>query len=196
MLLHFAWAVCIMGIHAARRAAELRGRGMVLMDAYVDPKSLESGAVLLLLKSRFIKDRGSETLFPLLGCLRDSVVHVPMQAILSEADQRRMAAMKLGDTWRNRDPVRMRPDVLKMADGTVWFPIFSQIEQAPADYRRRFSVVSVEAMQALRMAHAAGGLSGLVLDPFTDPVSLPFQTADIMAEMPSSLSPDGAADEA
>ena len=71
-----------------------------------------------------------------------------------------------------------------------------QTEQAPADYRRRFSVVSVEAMQALRMAHAAGGLSGLVLDPFTDPVSLPFQTADIMVEMPSSLSPDGAADEA
>ena len=55
---------------------------------------------------------------------------------------------------------------------------------------------TVEAMQALRMAHAAGGLSGLVLDPFTDPVSLPFQTADIMVEMPSSLSPDGAADEA
>ena len=175
---------------------------MVLMDAYVDPKTLESGAVLLLLKSRFIKDRGSETLFPLLGCLRDSVVHVPMQAILSEADQRRMAAMKLGDTWRNRDPVRMRPDALKMADGTVWFPIFSQIEQAPADYRRRFSVVSVEAMQALRMAHAAGGLSGLVLDPFTDPVSLPFQTADIMVEMfllyvlAAAWSAAGAADEA
>ena len=55
-----------------------------------------------------------------------------------------MAAMKLGDTWRNRDPVRMRPDVLKMADGTVWFPIFSQIEQAPADYRKRFSVVTAE----------------------------------------------------
>ena len=48
-----------MGIHAARRAAELRGRGMVLMDAYVDPKTLESGAVLLLLKSRFKIGRAS-----------------------------------------------------------------------------------------------------------------------------------------
>ena len=159
------------------------------MDTYVDPKTLESGAVLLHLKAQFIGRRGSETLFPLLSCLRDSVVHVPMQAILSEADQRRMAAMKLGDKWRNRDPVRMRPDILKMADGTVWFPIFSQIEQIPAAYRQRFSIVSVEVMQALRMAHAAGGLSGLVLDPFTDPVSLPFQTADIMQEVPSHLSP-------
>ena len=157
------------------------------MDAYVDPKTLESGSVLLHLKSQFIQRRGSETLFPLLSCLRDSVVHVPMQAVLSEADQRRMASMKLGDTWRNRDPVRMRPDILKMADGTMWFPIFSQIEQMPPAYRKRFSVVAVEALQALRMAHAAGDLSGLVLDPFRDPVSLPFQTADIMQTVPSHL---------
>lgn len=157
------------------------------MDSYVDPKTLESGAVLLHLKLQFIQRQGSETLFPLLSCLRDSVVHVPMQALLSEADQQRMVSMKLGDTWRNRDPVRMRPDILKMADGTLWFPVFSRIEQLPSAYRARFSVVAVDALQALRMAHATGGLSGLVLDPFKDPVSLPFQTADIMQSVPSHL---------
>ena len=54
-------------------------------------------------------------------------------------------------------------------------------------YKPRFSVVAVDALQALRMAHATGGLSGLVLDPFKDPVSLPFQTADIMHSVPSHL---------
>lgn len=48
------------------------------MEEYIDAKTLESGKVLLYLKHNFLENRSQETLFPLLSCLRDSQVLVPM----------------------------------------------------------------------------------------------------------------------
>ena len=41
------------------------------MNNYIDAKALESGEVLLYLKRSFLEKRSTETLIPVLSCLRD-----------------------------------------------------------------------------------------------------------------------------
>ncbi len=48
----------------------------------INKKALESGAVLLILKERFLDDKKEETLYPLLHCLHDSDVLVSKSDIL------------------------------------------------------------------------------------------------------------------
>ena len=48
---------------------------------FVDPEILKNGNVLLLLKQRFIENRSEETIIPLLCCLGDSQVIVPMNVL-------------------------------------------------------------------------------------------------------------------
>lgn len=150
------------------------------MSDYIDPKTLESGRVLLALKSMFNENRCKETLLPLLACLRDSVVYVPMNARLSEEDQKCALNLKVGDVWSNNDDIRLTPDTLRSPDGKLWLPIFTQKEQIPEDYRKGFSIIPLPALRCLNMAHATDGVEGLVIDAFTEDTVLTFEIADIM----------------
>ena len=94
------------------------------MSNYIDPKVLESGNVLRYLKLEFLEQPSKETLFPFLECMRDSIVYVPMNAILSENDQLRLKNVKVGTRWKNEDEIRMRPDILKSPDGKESIPEF------------------------------------------------------------------------
>lgn len=160
------------------------------MPDHLDPKTLESGRVLLALKSMFNENRCTETLFPFLECLRDSVVYVPMNAILSEEDQKRTQNLKAGDRWSNNDEIRFTPDTLRSPDGKLWFPIFTQVEQIPEDYRKRFSIISLPALRCLSMAHAIRDVEGFVVDAFTDATVLTFALADILKAIPSKIDTD------
>lgn len=155
------------------------------MSYYIDPKTLESGRVLLALKAMFNENRCKETLLPLLSCLRDSFVYVPMNAKLSEEDQRCAITLKVGDVWSNNDVIHLTPDTLRSPDGKLWFPIFTQKEQIPEDYGKGFSVIPLQSLRCLNMAHAIAGVEGIVIDAFTEAVVLTFEIADIMKWLPS-----------
>ena len=53
---------------------------------FVDPEILKNGNVLLLLKQSFIENRSEETIIPLLCCLGDSQVIVPMNVTMSKGE--------------------------------------------------------------------------------------------------------------
>ena len=52
----------------------------------VKRETLESGKVLEVLIERFDKENTEKTLFPVLGCLRDSFVWIPGTLMMSKED--------------------------------------------------------------------------------------------------------------
>ena len=158
------------------------------MEGKVSPETLENGKVLRYLKMRFLGDIGDQgAMMALLSCLRDSQVWVPFQVHMAQEDVEQFERSCVGDVVTTREEVRLKPDTLRDRNGALYFPIFSQKEQIPQEYGAQFSLVSVPALQALSMAHGLEGVVGLVLDGFTDPLLLPLQTADLMAQLSSRL---------
>ncbi len=144
-----------------------------LEDDFIDPEELADGKVLLYLKNRFRSNTIRENVIPMLGCLRDSVVFVP----LKESPR---------GTLPGRRP---QPDLLAAPDGGRFLPVFSQREQIPPDYAESFVIAPMNAMDCLSLAHAEENVLGLVLDAFTEQVILPFEIADAMEDFPSRLRP-------
>ena len=143
---------------------------------------------LIALKALFQQEPSGRYLIPFLDCLRNSVVFVPMQAILSSRDQQRLLDRIQaegedleGREWSNLDQIRMKPDLLKAGDGTLMLPIFSNEEELRRFYGEEFSAIPVAARECVTMAHNTEGVEGLVLDAFS-PVhaALPFQAADLL----------------
>lgn len=165
------------------------------MEGKVSPETLENGKVLRYLKMRFLEDIGDQgAMMALLSCLRDSRVWVPFQVHMAQEDVEQFKRSSVGDVVTTREEVRLKPDTLRDRTGALYFPIFSQKEQIPQEYGAQFSLVSVPALQALAMAHGLEGVVGLVLDGFTEPLPLPLQTADLMAQLPSRLESEGGED--
>ena len=154
----------------------------------ITAESLANGKVLQVLKSEFLTSRSKEALLPLLSCLRDSVVHVPVNLIISERDSIQLRSCRVGDYFTNQDEIRMEPDILKSPDNKLWFPMFSQKEQIPEDYGKGFSIVPLNVPRCLAIAHMREGVEGIVLDAFSESLALPFEIADIINEIPSQLS--------
>lgn len=164
------------------------------MENYIDPKALENGNVLRQLKQDLVENRTKEDFISLLGCLRDSMVWVPVSAQISTRDQDSLTKVKTGDIWTSQDEIRFRPDILLSPDQKRWFPIFSQKEQIPDEYSRSFSIVRLSALRCLNMAHNTENVGGLILDAFTIPLELPFGVADIMTKLGSRLKPEPSGD--
>lgn len=156
----------------------------------IKASDLENGNTLVYLKLKFMQEPTQENLLPLLMCLRDSVVTVPFIAEMSEEDKKRVLECKEGDTFCNKDEVKLIADILQAKDGNRYFPVFSQKEQMPEDYRNKFTVIPVTALDALKMAHGDKSVQGLVLDGFTFPFVIPFELGDYMATLPSRIEED------
>lgn len=157
------------------------------MSEKIKASDLENGNTLVYLKLQFMKEPTQENLLPLLMCLRDSVVKVPFIAEMSEADKKRVMECKQGETFCNKDEVKLTADILQAKDDNKYFPIFSQDEQLPEDYKQKFTIIPITALDALKMAHGDKTVSGLVLDGFTFPFVVPFELADYMATLPSRI---------
>lgn len=156
---------------------------------FIDPEILKNGNVLLLLKQRFIENRSVETIFPLLCCLRDSQVIVPVNVTMSKEDEEMFLHAKKGDTVTTSGNIRMKPDILQNGDA-FFFPMFSNAEQMPEDYAAKFSNINMSVPQCIKMAKTYDKVIGLVLDAFTDPVVLEYQLADIIPRLESRLKPE------
>lgn len=156
------------------------------MSNYIDAKALESGEVLLYLKRSFLEKRSTETLIPVLSCLRDSQVIVPMNVTMSKEDEEMFMNVKAGDTVKTSGQIRMKPDILQNGEN-FFFPMFSNAEQMPEDYRAHFSTINLSVLQCIQMAKSYEQVCGLVLDAFTEPLVLEYELADIVARMESRL---------
>ena len=176
------------GLKAARGYLAARGRGgHVSLDTAgeipspdkireaavpprVDPSVLEDGSLLLQMKERWLADSTDENFYGVLGCLRDSLVVVPV----SESEEG-----------------KVRPDILQGSDGEYYFAVFSRKEQIPPEYASQVRCLRLPILRCLKLAHEAEGVAGLVLDAFTGPMLLPFEVADQLAKIPSNLKPEG-----
>lgn len=156
------------------------------MSKPVNEEVLRSGKILIYLRDQFLANRSKETLFPLLNCLRDSKVIVPVSMAMSKQDAEKFAKSKAGETVTASGPIRFRPDILKKGE-KCFLPMFSNKEQIPANYRENFSTISVSVLQCLEMAKKNQKICGLVLDAYTKPVVLEYPVADLIPKFESKL---------
>ncbi len=159
------------------------------MKKDIDKKTLESGKVLLYLKHDFLSNRCQETLFPLLSCLRDSNVIVPVNITMSDFDRKQFINSKQGDTVTISDEMRCKPDILKNGD-SFFFPMFSNEEQIPEEYGHNFSKIVLSVLQCIKMAKNYEHVCGVVLDAFTEPLVLEYNIADLIPQFESRLKSD------
>lgn len=131
---------------------------------------------------RAFYDEGSqENLHRVFETLTCSTVLIPCEAKLSDADMAQF--MKLletkgedltGDTVISQDNVRLIPKILQH-EGKSFFPIFST-EEAMEDYGKECSIVGKPFMEVLPLVqHHPEKLSGIVVNPFTQPFVVPME---------------------
>ncbi len=151
---------------------------------YADPAMLEDGKILAALKDAFLKVKSNEAMYLFMNCLRDSVVFVPMHALLSEKDIERM---KKGDT-APEGSMLFRPDILPHPSGLKFFPMFTQREQIPQPYiDSGITVLPMSVIRAVRLAEELTADS-IVIDPYTQPCAIPMEAALKIETLPGGLS--------
>lgn len=161
------------------------------MEQKISRKELENGNLLRFLKHRFLTQQNRQTLMPVLSCLRDSEVIVPVQVNVSDADRARILNAAKGESVDTIDPVSFKPDLLQSEDGT-FLPVFSSADQIDPEYAKNFALLTVPAVQCIRTALDMKDVSGLVIDAFTEAMLVPKESAEIILKMKSHLEPDQA----
>ena len=151
---------------------------------YADPEILADGKVLLALKQRFLQEKTDEAMFMFMTCLRDSVVFVPMFAMLSDEDKARLAQGDMAPSGS----VLFSPDILPHPSGLKFFPLFTQKEQLPKQYLQKgVTPLPLSVLRSIRLAKECGADS-IVLDPYTQPCAIPMEAAQKIENLPSALS--------
>lgn len=157
------------------------------MAEKITKEMLADGNILLSMKKRLLSEYSNENMVSLLICLHDSTVYVPLTMKMSDRDEEKFKNAKEGEELECEDEVHLSPDIFKTDDGSQFFPLFSQPQQIPEEYAKDFSVMPFDISQCLEMAHAIDGVCGIVLDPLTQAVPLPFEVADMILKLPSMI---------
>lgn len=131
-------------------------------------KALEDGKVLQYLKLKYIDNQCEETGIPFFRCLIDSNLWIPMYVANDPFSEETLKNLKVGDVIQADDPVRLRADYLKNGDD-LFFPMFSAQEEAPEEYRNRFSWLPMSIDQCIDFAEGKEDCDGIVLDAFSSP---------------------------
>lgn len=98
--------------------------------------------------------------------------HVPMTAIVSEQDQEQFLNAKKGDRIETKESIRLRPDLLRAGDNTLWYPAFTSPEETDENYRNRFSWIPVEGKSIINIVLNNQNLSGIVINAFSKNLKL------------------------
>lgn len=144
---------------------------VVYIMARVSKEELKDGKILNELIQRFVNEPKGENLYPVLLCLVDSDVQVPMNAIISEEDAEAMKKSKVGDELSLQNELRFRPDWLQDPNTQkLYFPIFSTIKDATEDYSKNFSWMNMDIDTCINFADDNKDCSGIILNAFTTPI--------------------------
>lgn len=117
----------------------------------------------------FYGKKDGAVLRELLMALMDAQVAVPMNVFMEEADEAQFRNAKPGETITTRGQIRMKPDMLKNNQGELLFPVFTQQEEAPENYRKFVSWVTMDFMRCARSAYQNEECSGIVVNAFSRP---------------------------
>ncbi len=156
------------------------------MEQKISKKALENGNLLRSLKHTFLTTQNPQTLMPVLACLRDSEVVVPVRLNVSDAQAESiLSADKHAPIIPNED-ISFTPDLLQSEDG-IFMPIFSSEGQLKTEYAQNFSMMRISAVQCIRLMLQMPDINGLVLDAFTEAMLIPKESAEIILKMKSHL---------
>lgn len=162
----------------------------------ITEEDLADGKMLEEAVSRFNSNRNNDTFIDVLEILRDSIVYVPYNAVLSDRDQERFEKIinKAGENLDElvglefvaEDETRLIPDILENS-GNHFFPIFST-EEAMGAYGDNFSKIPQNILDIIPLARNNDKKPvGIVLNAFSEPFILDKEVWDIVAKMKSRL---------
>ena len=159
--------------------------------ADMEPKNLsreklEDGSVLVSVKERFQDDMTEENLLELMQILRDSIVILPMQVLMSAADAERMRLYEENMKFVAENEVQVVPAVTEI-EGERYMLMFSQPEQIPVDFSESVTLMRAPYERVYQYFTEDESLYGIILDPFTENLELPAELIHGIANMDSHL---------
>ncbi|MGX8686549.1 MAG: SseB family protein, partial [bacterium] len=170
-------------------------------DVPVTEELLQDGSFLKNALEICSRNRTQLNLIKLASILRDSLVWIPCNAILSDRDYNALSRAVLdaeesgdldsltGRTITSREPVRLVPDILQNGSD-FFFPVFSG-EEEMGTYGENFSKLEWSFTEAIKLAeNNEKNVKGIVINAFTESFVIPREMFKIIAEMPSRLSAD------
>lgn len=121
---------------------------------------------------RFNNDRTNENLISILDLLRDILIWIPCNAVISDTDAEKLKNAKAGMTFQSTDNIRMIPDILQNGD-EFFFPVFTSAAEM-GEYGDNFSKIEKWFLEAIPLAsNNEKGVSGIVINAFTEPFVVP-----------------------
>ena len=127
-------------------------------SAQITEEDLADGKMLEQTVSKFNSNRNNDTFIDVIEILRDSIVYVPYNAVLSDRDQERFEEIinKAGENLDElvglefvaKDETRLIPDILEN-NGNYFFPIFLQKRQWESMVTTFLRYLKVFLMQSL-----------------------------------------------
>lgn len=165
-------------------------------DKELKAEDLADGKMLRDAVVALTANRTEENVVELLELLRDSVVWVPCNAIMSDRDQDMIEKMVeesgddltklIGESFANQDDVRLVPDILQNGDD-FFFPVFSSVEEM-GEYGEHFSNIPMRFLDAIVMAkNNDQDLKGIVVNAFSESYVLPKELYDLVEKMQSRI---------
>lgn len=157
---------------------------------------LAGGSLLKEAISAFNNERSERNFFDVLQLLRDSYIWVPCNAVMSDADQKRLEELLEsangnfdnleGTEFVAHDETRLIPDILQNGD-SYFFPVFSAAEEM-GEYGDGFSKVEKHFFEALILANNnEKELAGIVVNAFTEPFVVDRELWDLIENMKSRI---------
>ena len=170
----------------------------IVPDDPITPELLEDGSFLKRATEICNRNRTQLNMIKLARILRDSVVWIPCNAILSDADyevveKEVLAASNgegldslIGKTFTNKDEVRLVPDILQNGDD-YYFPVFTT-EEEMGEYGTHFSKVPGHFLKAVNLArNNEKDVAGIVINAFSEPFVITMEMAELIETMESSF---------
>ena len=90
-----------------------------------------------------------------------------MRIQMSNEDAEAIRNAGKGVKVRPKDPVKLRPELLKNKDGKVFMPVFATKEEVPEDMRKRFVWVQMPSGQCGLYVLQNQQVGALIVNPFS-----------------------------
>ena len=143
---------------------------------YIDPEYLAKGKELCALKVEFNVVKTQEALTNVFICMRNMKVLLPLRPS-KDSDIGTKHDIVIGDR-------HFSPDTIQAQDGSGFLAVFSQPEEIPEAMAKVTTFRYMDTVECVEMAHDFDGFIGIVLDPYTERLVLPFEVADQIKNMP------------
>ena len=121
----------------------------------------------------------------ILRIIRDSYFVIPCKMRINEEDKEKFINVKVGDTVTTKGDIGMTPDILINNETQERvFPVFSQYEEIPKDYRKQFHYMKMHFTDVCELAKNYN-VQAIVIDPFTVSFTLGEELQNIVLALPS-----------